>query len=76
MISYEEAYAKAKALKPDMDNCTEYDNAYVFGCYADNDYIGGGHSPVVILKQDGKAVDMPWYIAFVHGGKELRSFDL
>lgn len=27
MITYEEAYAKAKAYKPNIDMCTEYENS-------------------------------------------------
>ena len=76
MITYEEAFEKAKELKPNIDNCTEYENGFVFGCYDDDNYIGGvGHTPCVILKKDGKAVPMGEFI--VSGtGKEIRSFDI
>ena len=76
MITYEVAYEKAKELKPSIDNCTEYENGYVFGCKSDDDYIGGGHSPCVILKEDGKAVTMPYFIGKVGAGKEIKSFDI
>lgn len=76
MITYEVALQTAKELKPTIDNCTEYENGYVFGCHADDDYIGGGHTPCVILKKDGRAVTMPWFIAKIGPGKEIRSFDI
>ena len=76
MITYEAAYEIAKEIKPDIDNVAEYDNAFVFGCKADDGYIGGNHSPVVILKEDGRAVSMPWFIAKIGAGREIRSFDL
>lgn len=76
MITYEEAYKTAKELKPSIDFCTEYENGYVFSCTDDENYIGGGHSPCVILKKNGKAVTMPWFIAKIGTGNEIRSFDL
>lgn len=75
MTSYEEALAKARELKPDIDNCTEYEKGYVFGCHADDAYDGGGHVPCVILKEDGRAVSFPLFL--VQGaGKEIRAFDI
>jgi hypothetical protein len=72
----EEAYLKAKELKENIDNGIEYENGYLFGCKDDDNYIGGGgHVPIVILKEDGKAVDMPYFLT--HGaGKEIRSFEV
>ena len=76
MISFEAALQKAKEMKPMIDNCTEYENGFVFGCRDDDNYIGGyGHTPCVILKQNGKAVPMSAFIAS-GTGKEIRSFDL
>lgn len=75
MISYDEALAKAKELKPDIDNGTEYENGFVFGCTKDDMYEGGNHAPVVILKADGKAVTMPWFV--INGtGEEVRTFEV
>ncbi len=75
MITYDEALKKAKELKPTIDNCTEYENGYVFGCKYDDNYEGGNHTPCVILKENGKAVAMPYFV--IQGaGKEIRSFDL
>lgn len=75
MIAYEVAYEKAKELKREIDNCTEYENGYVFGFSGDDEYDGGGHSPVVILKEDGKAIPMNQFI--VNGtGQEIRTFNI
>lgn len=75
MITYEVAYETAKGLKPTIDHCTEYENAYVFGCKEDDMFEGGNHSPCVIMKNDGKAVTMP-YLLVRGAGEEIRSFDL
>ena len=75
MITYDEAFEKAKELKKDIDNVMEYENGWVFGCYDDANYIGGGHTSVVILKDDGKAINMPQFVASGTGG-HLRSFDI
>lgn len=75
MIAYEVALERAKELKKDIDNVMEYENGWVFGCYDDANYDGGGHSSVVILKESGKAVNMPQFV--VDGtGEHLRSFDI
>lgn len=75
MIAYEVAYEKAKELKADIDNVMEYEKGWVFGCHADDDFVGGGHSCVVIQKEDGKAINMPQFI--VNGtGEHIRSFDI
>lgn len=76
MITYEVAYETAKKLKPNIDSCYETENGYVFSCKEDELWDGGaGHSPVVVLKEDGRAVSMPYFVK--RGtGKEIRSFDL
>ena len=76
MISYEEALAKAKAYKPNIDMCTEYENGYVFACKADAMSIGGyDEEPVVILKETGKIIDIT---SFIDGnpGDEIKSWGL
>ena len=74
MITYEEALTIAKHNKDEIDNCTEYDNAYVFSFSGDSNYIGGyGHTPIVIMKEDGRLSSMPELV--VSGtGDEIRSF--
>lgn len=76
MITYEEAFEIAKQLKKNIDCCTEYENGFLFACYDDANYEGGaGHTPVVILKKDGRAVNMPYFV--LRGtGAEIRSFDI
>lgn len=76
MIAYEVAYEKAKELKQEIDNCTEYENGYVFGFSGDDNYIGGGgHVPVVILKEDGKVIPLNQFIA-QGTGQEIRTFEI
>jgi hypothetical protein len=44
MITYEEAMDIARQRKDQIDNCIEYENAYVFGFSGDSNYDGGyGH---------------------------------
>ena len=78
MITYEEAYKKAKELKPLINNCTEYENGYVFGYDDGTDTIfyGGTEAPCVVLKKDGSAVSMPWFIAKEGGGKYIRDLEI
>ena len=59
MISYDFAKQKALELNSDVNACNEYDNAYNF--YDKNDY-GVGDTSVVILKEDGKALNFVNYI--------------
>lgn len=75
MIAYEVAYEKAKELKKEINNCTEYENGFVFGFSGDDNYIGGGHAPVVILKEDGKAIPFNAFIA-KGTGKQIREFNI
>ena len=76
MISYEEALEIAKQRKEHIDNCTEFENGFVFGFSGDNDYIGGyGHAPIVIMKEDGRLSTMPEFISD-GTGEEIRSFDI
>ncbi len=75
MIKFEDALKRAKELKKDIDNGSEYERGFVFGCRADDMYEGGNHSPVVILKEDGRAVTMPYFVS-MGKGKKIRSFDI
>ena len=76
MIAYEVALKKDRELKDNIDNVREYENGWVFGCHDDENWVGGGgHTSVVILKEDGKAINFAQFV--VNGtGEELRSFDL
>ena len=76
VITYEEALAKAKAYKPDIDMCTEYEKGYVFACKADAMSIGGyDEEPVVILKETGKITDITSFLDD-DPGDEIRTWDL
>lgn len=74
MISYEEALEIAKQHKEQIDNCTEYENAYIFGYSGDNMFIGGDdHAPIVVMKEDGRVTNM---LEFDSDGEEIRTFDV
>lgn len=62
-------------LKPNIDSCTGYEHGYVFGSSEDEGYIGGNHTPVVILKETGWAVHIAYFIGY-GTGKEIRDFTL
>ena len=72
MITYEEALAKAKSLKPNIDNCGEYEKGYIFGSHEDDESFGGD-GPVVILKETGEAVNI---LEFEDSGKLIHEFDI
>ncbi len=61
MVDYREAYKIAKKLKPSIDACDEYDTGYLFSAKADQ-YMIGGDGPCIILKDDGKAINMTEFI--------------
>ncbi len=72
MITFDEALKIAETSRKNINQAVEYENGYVFSNTDDINYTGGlGHSAVVVLKSDGKIVDMPH---FVMGGtgKEIR----
>ena len=76
MITYEQALEIARDRKDEIDNCIEYENTYVFGFSGDDNYIGGyGHTPVVIMKVDGRIALMP-ELDVSGTGEEIRSFNV
>lgn len=56
MVTFEEALKKAKALKPGIDACDEYDKGYLFKAKSER-FMIGGDGPCVVLKSTGKAVN-------------------
>ena len=70
-MTYEAALKKAKGLKPNIDNCTEYEDAFIFASHAD-DFSFGGDGPVVILKESGRAINMVDYTQSSKGAKLIR----
>lgn len=74
MITYEDAFKKAKGLKPSIDRCTEYENGFMFWNSKDNE-SEGGTSPCVILKKSGEAISMSVFV--LNGtGKEIKTIKL
>ena len=71
-ITFDEAFKIASERKAKIDNYTEYDNAYVFSFTGDDGYIGGlGHTPVVVMKEDGRITTMPEFV-YSGAGKLIR----
>ena len=56
MITFEDAYKKARELKPNIDACDEYDIGYLFKASVDRFTIGGD-GPCIILKETGHAIN-------------------
>ncbi len=74
MIGYDEALRIAKGRKKEIDECTEYENAFVFSFTGDAGYIGGyGHTPVVVMKEDGRFMYGMSPLLDGSVGKEIRS---
>lgn len=69
MITFKDAYAKAKALKPNIDKCFEHENGFVFS--DSKEVMCEGPSPVVILKEDGRAVMLTYFLFKIGAGKEI-----
>lgn len=70
MITYEKAYKEAAKLRQDINYGTEFEKGYLFGNTDDENYTGGaGHTPVIILKKDGKAVNAPTFFMTIGSGE-------
>lgn len=76
MISFEEAYREAQAVKTKIDFCTEYENGYLFGTDLDEIEYGGANASAIVLKEDGRVVDMPTFMMILNPGKELGRIPL
>ena len=76
MITYDEALKKARELNPIINNCVEYTDAYIFGDNEGEEVpIGGPNAPVVIMKSDGKAYNISYYMAMlVSDEKYIKEF--
>ena len=73
MISYEEALLIARSNKEGIDNCTEYEDCYLFGATKDNGKIGPG--PIAVYKADGRIAPMIEFVMNEHG-KKIKEFDI
>jgi hypothetical protein len=82
MITYEQALEAAKKAKPNIDECTEWENGWMFGYSGDEGFDGGmengiGRSPVIIRKSDGKRMAMIEFISSGEGaGEVVREFKI
>lgn len=74
-VTFEEAFEIAKELKEKIDYCDETGNAFIFGAEEER-YTIGGNSPVVVIKADGKAIDMTHYVSFYPNSETIRTIDL
>ena len=72
-ITFDEALEIAKEHMSQFNTCNEYTNAYSFSYDWGEIRYGGIGSPCMIMKADGKAVDMPIYIMRYGGGEIVRS---
>lgn len=59
MISYEDAKKKALELNSDVNACYDFNNAYSF---LDKNDDSTGDKSVIILKEDGRALNYVDYI--------------
>lgn len=73
-ITYEEALARAKCVREDLNYCLEYEDCFMFNNKDDISF--GGEEPVVVLKDSGEVINMTAYIDMESGADELREFDI
>lgn len=74
MMSYAEAKEKALSARPDYDYCSVGKDAYIFSCTKDDMNVGGP-GPIVILKDDGRALNFTGYIYDHLTEEEIDSFE-
>lgn len=74
MVSYEEALKNAKELKKNINGCIETNEAYIFKDKTFDDTLGGD-SPCIILKENGKAINMTEF-AENYPYSHVREFDV
>ena len=73
MVPYEEAYKKAAEQRKDINYCTEYEGGWLFGNTDDENWTGGaGHTPIIITKDTGKAVNAPTFFMQLKPGEIIR----
>lgn len=76
MITFEEAYKKAKEVKDNIDYCTEYENGFLFGTDIDRIEYGGPNMPAIVVKDTGEIVNMPTFKMEIGSGDEIRDIPL
>ena len=73
MITLTKAIEIAKNERDNLDLVVEYENGYVFSSKDDEGYVGGyGHTPVVVLKKNGKIADMATFMFSDPGDEIMR----
>lgn len=72
MISYEDAKDKALELNSDVNTCYEFDNAYRF---LDKNDDSVGDKSVIILKEDGRALNYVNYILDYTTSNEMKEIE-
>ena len=65
MVTFEKAKKMANDIYP-VDQYTEYTDAYVFIAKKDSMTIGG-NGPIVVMKNDGRVMNMTAYISISKG---------
>ena len=79
MITFEEACKIASVTGLEYDYCSEWENGYVFSVdYNGPDEeppMGGKHTPLVVLKEDGSRTAMPLFV-MMGPGKFLDGIDM
>lgn len=56
MVTFEEAYKKAKELKPNINACDEYDKGYLFKA-REEEFMIGGDGACIVLKNTGDVIN-------------------
>lgn len=72
MISYEDAKDRALGLNSDVNACYEFDNAYRF---LDKNDDSVGDKTVIILKEDGRALNYVNYILDYATSNEMKEIE-
>ena len=75
MITYEEALEIAKSKMSMLNRCDEDDLSYMFG-YDSGETTIGGQGICVVLKENGRAINMPYYVMHYHGGKIKKTYSI
>ena len=75
MITYEEALKIARSKMSRLNRCDEDDLAYLFS-YDTGELMIGGQGTCVVLKENGRAVNMPYYVMHYHGGEIIKTYDI
>ena len=62
-IGFDEALARARRVKHGINQYIEHKDTFIFG---DGIRESGGSGPVVVLKDSGDCVNMPYYVSTSH----------